>query len=59
MNSKDEEDLSPGRIVMHGIPMWRVVLAAPFLKLGIWILGGQNITLEKLPRARGAGKPKT
>lgn len=33
--------------VKNDVPQWRVLLAWPFMMIGIWILGGKNITLER------------
>lgn len=35
--------------VKNEVPQWRIMLAWPFMKIGIWILGGKNVTLEEAP----------
>jgi hypothetical protein len=33
--------------VKNEVPQWRILLAWPFMKIGIGILGGENVTLER------------
>lgn len=33
--------------VKKEVPQWRILLAWPFMKIGIGILGGKNVTLER------------
>ncbi len=33
--------------VKKEVPQWRILLAWPFMRIGIWILGGKNVTLER------------
>lgn len=59
MNPPNQSDSTPqneganrlkrGRVRMPEVPKWRIRLAAPFFKIGIWILGGRDITLEEAP----------
>jgi hypothetical protein len=47
MNSQNQSDLHQGRLmVQQEVPRWRILLATPFMVIGVWILGGKNIWLE-------------